>query len=1301
MKKIGIFIFTVLCIGASPWADTLIYTFENGMEVSGTTTIGTTDITWNPKNDPVAGDSTRAYDSITLANDLFLINSRANDKETDELASPGAYSSYFEFSLTAESGQQLDLSAAGIFTDFAAYEDVATTYIVYYRVYTSTSADPATWTQQGSRRELNFDGTGTEGDSYNTGFTDSDTDAAVAGYSLVPADTRKLSFNRSMVLSDLGMLADGEDLNVRLVVADTRLNNANFYSSIDNLEIRDFSVIGTPILSPVLSNPTNRFTDANGSLSVLGETNHVQSVLLNSGGEGSNVTVTVSADAHPEYFIIAPTNRFDYATITMGEFTNEFSIFVNSNAPAGDYTFSVDISTTDTNATATDGQFTLSVEEGIRISDDPFALVAAANEITTNTTSMIITNRTYFPLVCTFSESAPWLSIPDNPLTVPPRSAEAVTLIGDATGYSDAQLLADLDVAYNLPAGPSLTGFQVQFDIGQKIDIDSYDITVISGGIYTNEYEPGETLEITVVSTNNGANPVSNIVNSLSGDTRYFSITPQNGTHYPYMAVGDSTSTTYRVFINPSTPHGAYSLSAVNQAGALSWGTSIPLDIFAQADPEVSPLAVTLRAAEGLTDSERITITNSGNIPVSFSITDDSSWGVFYTEAPGNNGFSTSARTPVTLNGNSPETAGISDAISFGFNFPFYGTQYNRFYIMSDGVIGLSNSTDTPAPGRVTLPSSSGLPLIAPFWDNLRSPDGTISYTRESSRVVISYVGVDSQNYDGGSGLEFQAILCSNGEIEFRYNELSGNLNRAAIGIQGDADQAYNLVMTPASDTSVLLTPQNKPAWVTYSPRTESVGPLQAVDVIFTMNAAGQTLGSSNVFTARVNLNPGGSEDIAVDAAVVAAVPEYSAVSSLSFTGAARQVVSVPFIITNSGTAPLDFTITDSTASSAGYLTNSPAFSWITIPSVEPAIVFNDPSASPYITAGDEGYSDVIPLGFEFPFYGGIYTELAVHVNGVISLSPAARIPARWNLETVHSDVPQQMIAAFWGDLFLDGNSTVKYQADSQQIVITWENLSQYGFGAGSNLTFQAVLRPSGDILLQYKQLDGTRWVQDVIGLRDTASRTVRADIRQPGDWTLETNSLTGAVSTQYVDFVSSRTVLFESAQIQTIRYTPGKETIPIGGTFRITITGDASGQSPGGNDITTNTTLTIVHNDPGSPDTLDITFTVTNSQQTVFVDPVAADSDGDGATDDAERIAGTDLSDPESIFTPEVARTVSGPLLSWEEPIDGLQRTYNVYWTDSLMNTWSHLATVTNGTAYLDAVHIAEPVIYYKVTAE
>jgi hypothetical protein len=351
------------------------------------------------------------------------------------------------------------------------------------------------------------------------------------------------------------------------------------------------------------------------------------------------------------------------------------------------------------------------------------------------------------------------------------------------------------------------------------------------------------------------------------------------------------------------------------------------------------------------------------------------------------------------------------------------------------------------------------------------------------------------------------------------------------------------------------------------------------------------------------------------------------------------------------------------------------------------------------------GSSSTIPLRFTFPFYGSSCTQLSVSVNGAVQLDTTNRVLTLVNLASASRAMPARMIAPYWGDLILDENSTLKYASATNRFVVTWENVRQYGLGGGSNLTFQTVLTPDGGITFQYKRLEGQYWANTTIGLRDTSDRTVRADIRREGDWSIMTN-LYGAAYTQYVGAVSNRAVQFLPGQIQVIGYAPASGSIAAGGAMEITIIGDASNQADGTNSISTNTVLTITHNAPGSPNALAVTFTVTNSQEEVFVRAAASaladgriDSDGDGISDDQERIAGTDPQNADSVFTPTIERGSAGTFLSWPAPLDGVQRNCTIYFTTNLMSLWEFLYTVTNGTTYLDTEHRSVPAIYYKIT--
>jgi hypothetical protein len=845
--------------------------------------------------------------------------------------------------------------------------------------------------------------------------------------------------------------------------------------------------------------------------------------------------------------------------------------------------------------------------------------------------------------------------------------------------------------------------------------------TNLFGGVANGRYEPGETIDITVFSTNNGSLDVSNVVNSLSADPVHFTISNLNSQYYPVVAVGAVTSTTYQVTILSAATNGAYWFSVTNRAGTNVWADSFLLNVFKQSLPSVSPASITMSILTGAAvTNTQVTVTNAGNTAFTFNIIDNAFWGSFYNVTTGTLGktaFVANYNNVVVLNDPdiksvpiSSTNAGVSAAISLGFDFPFYGATYSNFYVTADGYIGLGTNVPVRSTDRSKLLPDTNVAeqIIAPFWGILNSPADSIRYARNFECLAIAFSGVSKES--GGTNLQFQVALFTNGCIELRYATIAGVTNNygqtnVTIGFQGNANRYTNLAVNPANGTSVRLTPQPD-RWVSYTPaQNVTVEPQSSQVITFIANASGKTAATGTTFKSWFNWSNGGSNAVFVSANVAVAAPVYSAVSSLSFTGTAGQVTAVPFIITNAGSAPLTFSISDTAAKVAGYTTtNSAAYSWIDISSIGTNIDLIDPDPSPHITAADEGYSARIPIKFAFPFYGVSYTQFCVSVNGALRLDTTGRVGALVNLAYDSSSMPVQMIAPYWGDLVMDGNATLKYHSATNQLVITWENVRQYGFNGGSNQTFQAILKPSGDITFQYKKLEGgISWPNTTIGLRDTTNRTVRADIRRTDDRMVTTNQY-GRVSTQYVNAVSNRIVQFQSAQIQTIRYAPDHDSIPAGGTKEITIIGDASNQQAGTNNISTNTMLTITHNESNSPASLAVTFTVTNSFEAAFGRASALadgsiDSDGDGVSDDQERIAGTDPQNADSVFTPTIGRDSSGTYLLWPAPLDGVQRNYTLYFTTNLMSLWEYLYTVTNGTTYLDTKHGNVPAIYYKIT--
>jgi len=960
------------------------------------------------------------------------------------------------------------------------------------------------------------------------------------------------------------------------------------------------------------------------------------------------------------------------------------------------------------------------------------SLNAPASNVTSSVTS---SGPGYFSIA---SNSAP----SGAPLPYPQEATNTFSVVVETNMQDDVTYVFNVGATADGASGV-FTNFSLA--VGATIAYQTNSITVVSSnGVVPGKNEPGEILDITVTSMNIGTRPVTNVVNSLSADSVYFTITNQTPINYPLMDENAVTSTTYQVQISTNTPPGYYTFSVTNQSGPLVWPDSFSVEVFKRAIPLVSPESITIRLPAGtITSNTQVVVTNAGNDALTFAINDDGPWGTIYkvtTRALGVSDFVT-AKEKVVLNNpvdNNPFTsstnAGVSSLAGIGFNFPFYGTVYSNFYVTADGYIGLSNTTNIPnasvdRTANLSAATAVQLPLIAPFWGGLISPAGSIKtiFSKNNYRI-ISYSGVSKE--PGGAKLQFQVALFTNGCIEFRYKTTAALTNaftttNVTIGIQGSKASYTNLAVKSVNNMAVRLTPKQD-QWVRYATQDIGLDQQSSAGITFTADASRTTNSASTQFNAWFNWSTGGSNAVVVNVIVETLAPVYSADLSIDLVGPAAQVTSKPFIINNTGNSPLIFTISDTNTALSGYTninswlvtsvistnlagvistnsfssTNSLAYNWIDISATGTKTPLIDPDpASPYVTAANDGFSAVIPLKFAFPFYGGVYTQFSASVNGALRLGTNyGRINTEGgDLASTNRTLPQQMIAPYWGDLVMDANATLKYRSTADQLVVTWENVQQYGLGGGgSNLTFQAILEPSGDITFQYKKLEGRQWPYTTIGLRDTYIRTKRVDIRRPGDWTLQTNF--GRVSEQYVNAVSNRAVKLQSKQVRVISFTPGSGSIPAGSNAVITITGDASGQSVGTNTIFTNTTLTITHNASTNAAFLIVNFATTNSLEVAFLRSAAGDV-GAGLTDGAELTTAFSATDAASVFSPKVEGAPGAIALSWTVPQDGMRRIYTIYSTTDLMSGWDYLAAVTNVATYLDARTVDVPTIYYKIT--
>lgn len=128
-----------------------------------------------------------------------------------------------------------------------------------------------------------------------------------------------------------------------------------------------------------------------------------------------------------------------------------------------------------------------------------------------------------------------------------------------------------------------------------------------------------------------------------------------------------------------------------------------------------------------------------------------------------------------------------------GFTFPFYGNTYSQVHVSSNGLLtfgdGNSSGGNYQIPGT-DAPSNA----IAAFWDDLDTrTTGDVYYKAEATRLIIQYQSVG--RYSGTGNYTFQVVLHSDGTIDLRYKVMSGVLNSASIGIEGNDQREGTLVV--------------------------------------------------------------------------------------------------------------------------------------------------------------------------------------------------------------------------------------------------------------------------------------------------------------------------------------------------------------------------------------------------------------------------------------------------------------------------------------------------------------------------
>src|SRR5262245_41930848 len=113
---------------------------------------------------------------------------------------------------------------------------------------------------------------------------------------------------------------------------------------------------------------------------------------------------------------------------------------------------------------------------------------------------------------------------------------------------------------------------------------------------------------------------------------------------------------------------------------------------------------------------------------------------------------------------------------------------------------------------------------------------------------------------------------------------------------------------------------------------------------------------------------------------------------------------------------------------------------------------------------GDDATSAAVPIGFDFPFYGGSFNSLRVCTNGWLSFTSSST--AYENQQLPNSGAPENLLSVLWDDMDFGSVSRVYTYGDASHFVVSWVGVPHYQ--SGGPYTFQAILYPSGEIRYQY-----------------------------------------------------------------------------------------------------------------------------------------------------------------------------------------------------------------------------------------
>jgi hypothetical protein len=509
------------------------------------------------------------------------------------------------------------------------------------------------------------------------------------------------------------------------------------------------------------------------------------------------------------------------------------------------------------------------------------------------------------------------------------------------------------------------------------------------------------------------------------------------------------------------------------------------------------------------------------------------------------------------------------------FTFRYYGQNYSQVSVCSNGWLAMGNQTYFEDFRNWSIPSPQGPPaMIAPLWDDLiltsGSGVGKVYYRYDSTNHWFIVEWSHAHTYTGNYEEDFEVVLydpmfyptfSGDGDILFQYYHVvnapsAGSDNSyATVGIEN-----YN------QDDGIQYTYSN-----TYPPQAAALSDGRAIKFTTAPGLAPEPPSISLHPTEfHFNLSQGQEGHDSLWIANVGASPLIFSIQALDDRGRpfVSFPVSAPSVPMNAPPIPPSPSVkgrsNNPSVNSKGSAGNpgapvevdsggpdmygytwkdshdlgGPTYQWVDISTIGTEVVWpGNPDESSY---------GPVDVGFNFPFYGILYSTLRICSDGYLSFTDSSVTYTNTALPSV--DAPANLVAPWWDDLDpVFGGHVYFWTNHVDTFIVAMDSIMGWNSTTprGGPYYFETILTRDGTIRYQYQNMGTVRLNESTIGIQNA----------------LKTIGLTVAFNTQYVQ--NGLAVEF-TAPLNWLSVTPSQGTVATGDSISCRVTATTLLLEPG-----------------------------------------------------------------------------------------------------------------------------------------